>query len=260
VSVTLANLEPEAILMVFMRISGFVFAAPVFGSRLVPVLVKVWFSLVFAVALVPVVGLGSELPSFASPAYFILAAREVLLGLLIGFISTFFIYGVEFAGHVLGLQMGFAASTLFDPLSSTEVSVIGRFQGLLAITLFLGMNGHHVLLSSLASSYRVMAPSISGLAASGMNEFICATANVFSVAVRISIPVLSAIVMVEVGLALLAKTVPQMNIFVVGFPLKIAVGLTVLGFSIPYFAYILAKTILGTNADLRSVLGAIAGG
>ena len=68
------------------------------------------------------------------------------------------------------------------------------------------------------------------------------------VAVRISIPVLSALFMVEVGLALLAKTVPQMNIFVVGFPLKIAVGLTVLGFSIPYFAYILAKAILGAAA------------
>jgi len=258
--VTLTNLEPEVLLMVFMRISGFVFAAPVFGSRLVPVLVKVWFSLFFAFALVPIVSLEGGLPSFGSPAYFILAAREVLLGLLIGFISTFFVYGVEFAGHVLGLQMGFAASTLFDPFSNTEVSVIGRFQGLLAITLFLGMNGHHILLSSLAASYQILAPSAKSLAASGAKELIYATSNVFMVAVRISIPVLSALFMVEVGLALLAKTVPQMNIFVVGFPLKIAVGLTVLGFSIPYFAYILAKTILGTNADLRSVLGAMAGG
>ena len=257
---TLARLEPEMLLMVFMRISGFVFTAPVFGSRLVPVLVKVWFSVFIAFALIPIVGLEGGLPSFGSPTYFILAAREVLLGLLIGFISTFFIYGVEFAGHVLGLQMGFAASTLFDPFSNTEVSVVGRFQGLLAITLFIGMNGHHTLLSSLAASYQILAPSAEGLAASGGAELIRATANVFTVAVRISIPVLSALFMVEVGLALLAKTVPQMNIFVVGFPLKIAVGLTVLGFSIPYFAYILARAILGTNADLRSVLGAVSGG
>jgi flagellar biosynthetic protein FliR len=156
--------------------------------------------------------------------------------------------------------MGFAASTLFDPFSKTQVSVIGRFQGLLAIMLFLAMNGHHVLLSSLGASYQILAPSAKGLAASGGKELIYATSNVFTVAVRISIPVLSALFMVEVGLALLAKTVPQMNIFVVGFPLKIAVGLTVLGISIPYFAYILAKAILGTNADMRSVLGAVAGG
>jgi flagellar biosynthetic protein FliR len=258
--VTLAGFEPEMLLMVFMRISGFVFVAPVFGSRLVPALVRVWFSLFFALALVPVVGIEGGLPAFGSPAYFILAAREVLIGLLIGFVSTFFVHGVEFAGHMLGLQMGFAASTLFDPFSSNEVSVIGRFQGLLAVTLFLGMNGHHVLLSSLAASYRILAPSARSLAASGGKELILATANIFAVAVRISIPVLSALLMVEVGLALLAKTVPQMNIFVVGFPLKIAVGLTVLGVSIPYFAYILAKAVLGTNTDLRSVLGAVAGG
>jgi flagellar biosynthetic protein FliR len=257
---TLTSIEPEALLMVFMRISGFVFAAPVFGSRLVPVPVKVWFSVLFAFALVPMMGLEGGLPPFASPAYFILAAREVLLGLLIGFISTFFLHGVEFAGHILGLQMGFAASTLFDPFSNNEVSVIGRFQGLLAIVLFLGMNGHHVLLSSLAASYRLLAPSSTGLAATGGKELIYATANIFTVAVRISIPVLSALFMVEVGLALLAKTVPQMNIFVVGFPLKISVGLAVLGFSIPYFAYMLSKAIMGTNADLRSVLGAVAGG
>jgi len=257
---TLTSLEPEVLLMVFMRISGFVFAAPVFGSRLVPVVVKVWFALLFALALVPIVGSSAGLPSFGSPAYFILAGREVLLGLLIGFVSTFFVHGVEFAGHMLGLQMGFAASTLFDPFSNNEVSVIGRFQGLLAIVLFLSMNGHHLLLSSLAASYRILAPSAKSLASSGGKELIYATASVFTVAVRISIPVLSALFMVEVGLALLAKTVPQMNIFVVGFPLKIAVGLTVLGFSIPYFAYILAKAIMGTNVDLRSVLGAVAGG
>jgi flagellar biosynthetic protein FliR len=257
---TLVGLEPEALLMVFMRVSGFVFAAPVFGSRLVPAPVKVWFSVILAFALVPVLGLEGGLPSFASPAYFILAAREVLLGLMIGFISTFFVHGVEFAGHMLGLQMGFAASTLFDPFSNNEVSVVGSFQGLLAIVLFLGMNGHHVLLSSFAASYRILAPSANALAAAGGKELIYATANIFTVAVRISIPVLSALFMVEVGLALLAKTVPQMNIFVVGFPLKIAVGLTVLGFSIPYFAYILAKAVMGNNADLGSVLGALAGG
>jgi flagellar biosynthetic protein FliR len=258
--VTVLSFEPEALLMVFMRISGFVFSAPVFGSKLVPTLIKVWFALFFALALVPVVGFDGGLPSFASPAYFILAAREVLLGLLIGFVSTFFVHGVEFAGHMVGLQMGFAASSLFDPFSNNEVSVIGRFQGLLAIVLFLAMNGHHVLLSSFAASYDLVTPSIAALAASGAQELVYATAGVFTVAVRISIPVLGAMFMVEVGLALLAKTVPQMNIFVVGFPLKIAVGLTVLGFSLPYFTYILAKAIAGNNAELRSVLGALVGG
>lgn len=257
---SISNFDPELLLICFLRISGFIFTAPVFGSRLIPGLVKVWFSVLLAFALMPIVANGPGLPAFGSAAYFILAGREVLLGILMGFICTFFVHAVEFAGHVLGLQMGFAASTLFDPFSRTEVSVIGRFQGLVAIVLFLVMNGHHVLLSTFASSYVIVPPAAKAFAAGGADQLISATAGIFTVAVRVAIPVLSALFMVEVGLAMLAKTVPQMNIFVVGFPLKIAVGLAVLAYSIPYFTYVLARAVSGTNAELRSILGVLGGG
>jgi flagellar biosynthetic protein FliR len=256
---SITTLEPELLLMTFMRVSGFIFTAPVFGSQLVPKVIKVWASVLFALALVPMVDF-SGLPAMGSLAYFVLAAREVLIGILIGFICNFFLHGVEFAGHVLGLQMGFAASTLFDPLSRNDVSVIGRFKGLLAIVLFLAMNGHHVMLSSFSSSYAVVPPSITRLGEGGGAELITATSHIFVVAVRVAIPTLSAIFMVQIGIAMLAKTMPQMNIFIVGFPLKIAVGLTVLGLSLPYFGYMLRHALAGTNANLRSVLGALSGG
>ncbi len=255
----LLSIKPELLMLCLMRVSGFVFVAPVFGSQFLPKVAKFWFSLLLAIALMPLVG-GSALPRFASFAYLILAVREVLIGLMIGFVCNFFLHSVEFAGHVVGLQMGFASSTLFDPVSRSDVSVIGRFQGLLAIVLFLVMNGHHVLLRSFRASYSIVPPSTSGLAGEGAHQLILATAGIFVVAVKVAMPILSAIFMVQVGLALLAKTVPQMNVFVVGFPLKISVGLAVLGFSMPYFTYMLAKAILGTNASLRSVLTAIGGG
>lgn len=256
----LATLKPELLLLCLMRVGGFVFVAPVFGSQFLPKVVRLWFSLLLAFALMPVIGKEVELPAFASFAYLLLAAREVLIGLMIGFVCNFFLHGVEFAGHVVGLQMGFASSTLFDPVSRSDVSVVGRFQGLLAIVLFLAMNGHHILLSSFRASYSIVPPAGGALGGGGAHELILATAGIFTVAVRVAMPVLSAIFMVEVGLALLAKTVPQMNIFVVGFPLKISVGLALLGISMPYFGYVLAKAILSTNASLRSVLNAIGGG
>jgi flagellar biosynthetic protein FliR len=256
---TISNLEPELLLMTFMRVSGFIFTAPVFGSQFIPRVVKVWMAVLIALALTPMVDF-SNLPPIGSLAYFVLAGREVLIGILIGFICNFFLHGVEFAGHILGLQMGFAASTLFDPLSRNDVSVVGRFKGLLAITLFLVMNGHHIILASFSSSYHAVAPSAWKLGPGGAAELITATAHIFVVAVRVAIPTLSAIFMVQIGIAMLAKTMPQMNIFVVGFPLKIAVGLTVLGLTMPYFGYMLRKAIAGTNADLRSVLGALGGG
>lgn len=257
---SIASFDPELLLICFLRVSGFIFTAPVFGTKLIPSLVKIWFSVLLAFALMPLAAAALDLPPFGSPAYFIIAGREVLIGILMGFVCTFFVHAVEFAGHVLGLQMGFAASTLFDPMSRSEVSVIGRFQGLVAVVLFLVMNGHHVLLSSFASSFSILPPSMSSFAAAAGDQLINATSGIFIVAVRVAIPVVSALFMVEVGLALLSKTVPQMNIFVVGFPLKIAVGLTVLAISVPYFTYVLTRAIAGTNTDLRSLISILSGG
>jgi flagellar biosynthetic protein FliR len=256
----IATLDPGVLLVSFLRVSGFMFTTPVFGSKLVPTMIRVWLALLVAVLLMPSLRAVGELPAIGSGAFMIVAAREVLLGLLIGFVSSFFLYGVEFAGHVVGLQMGFGTSTLFDPVTETEVSVLGTLKGMLAVTLFLVVNGHHEVLSTFASSYRVIPPGGSGLAAAGIGGMVAATASIFNVAVRVSIPMLSALLMAEVGIALLAKTVPQMNIFVVGFPVKVMLGLAVFGLSVPYVGAVIVKTINATNFDLRMILSALGGG
>jgi flagellar biosynthetic protein FliR len=256
----IATLDLGTLLVGFLRVSGFMFTTPVFGSKLVPTMIRVWLALLVAVVLMPALRTAGELPVITSGAFMIVAVREVLLGLLIGFVSSFFIYGVEFAGHVVGLQMGFGTSTLFDPLTEAEVSVLGTFKGMLAVTLFLVTNGHHEVLSTFVSSYRMIPAGGSGLAAAGIGGMVAATASIFSVAVRVSIPILSALLMAEVGLALLAKTVPQMNIFVVGFPVKVMLGLAVFGFSVPYISMVIIKAIHATNFDLGMILSALGGG
>lgn len=255
----LTRLDPQMLLLSFMRVSGFIFTAPIFGSRMVPVALKVWFSVLFAFALMPMIKIDG-LPAFGSGGYFVLAAREVLLGLLIGFICNFFVYGVEFAGHMIGFQMGFGASTAFDPMSEVQASVVGRFQGLLALTLFLVMNGHHILLSSFVSSYRLVPPTLAGFAGRAGTELVAATASVFTIAVRVSIPALVALFIAHIAIAMLAKTIRTMNVFTIGFPVKIALGLMIIGFSMPYFAYVLSKAIAGTNTDIARLLHALSGG
>jgi flagellar biosynthetic protein FliR len=254
------RLNPELMLLSFMRVSGFVFTAPIFGSRMIPTLIKVWFSVFFAFALMPMITFHAPLPSFASGGYLVLAAREVILGILMGLVSSFFIYGVEFAGHLAGFQMGFMASTAFDPVSSIQASVTGRFQGMLALTLFLVMNGHHMLISSFASSYRVVPPAIAGFAGRAGTELVNASMTVFSVALKISVPILIALFIAHLAIAMLGKTMRSMNVFTIGFPVKIALGLTIIGLSMPYFAFVISKAIAATNSDLARVLHAISGG
>lgn len=256
----LVRLEPELLLLSFMRVSGFVFTAPIFGSKVIPSVIKVWFSVLFAFAVMPMINLGGALPPFGGSGYFILAAREVLIGILIGFVCNFFIYGAEFAGHMVGFQMGFGASTIYDPISEVQASVTGRFQGLLALTLFLVMNGHHILVSSFVSSYRLVPPMLAGLAGKAGNQLIAASTSVFTVAIRVSIPTLVALFIAHIAIAMLAKTIRTMNVFTIGFPVKIVLGLTVIGLSMPYFAFVVSKAIAGTNSDLARILHALSGG
>jgi len=236
----LATFDPGVLFLGFLRVSGFMFTTPVFGSPMVPTTIRVWLALLVAVVLMPAVGAAGQLPAIASGAFVIVAAREVLLGLLIGFVSSFFVYGVEFAGHTVGLQMGFGTSTLFDPVTQTEVSVLGTFKGMMAVTLFLVINGHNEVLSTFAASYRAIPPGGSGLAAAGIGGMVAASASIFDVAIRVSIPMLFALLMAEVGIAILAKTV--------------------FGLSVPYVAAVMTKAIHATNFDLRGILSALGGG
>jgi flagellar biosynthetic protein FliR len=254
------NIDPGQLFMAFMRVSGFVFAAPVLGSPMIPRLVKVWYSLLIAMVMVPAVKSATNLPPLETVTFFVLAGREVMLGILMGMICSLFIHGVEFGGHLVGLQMGFAASTLFDPLSRTQAAVIGRFQGLLALTLFLILNGHHAMLQSLAVSYRVIPPSLSGFNAGAGRDLIALSGSVFTIAVRTAIPALIAMLLTQIGVGMLAKTMPQMNVFVIGFPVKIALGLFIIGVSMPYFTYVLTRSISQTEIGLDGLLRTLGGG
>lgn len=256
----LTNLDPGQIFMAFMRVSGFVFAAPVLGSPVIPRLIKVWYSLLIALIMVPVVSSIGAVPPAETASFFVLAGREVMLGILMGMICSLFLHGVEFGGHLVGLQMGFAASTLFDPLSKNQVAVIGRFQGLLALVLFLILNGHHSMLQSLALSYKAVPPSLSGFGPRAGKDLIALGGTVFTIAIRTAIPALIALLLAQIGVGLLAKTLPQMNVFVIGFPVKIALGLFVIGITMPYFAYVLSKSINEADTGLHNLLRAIAGG
>ncbi len=254
------ELDPGQIFLAFMRVSGFVFAAPVLGSPVIPRLIKVWYSLLIAMIMVPMMSAHAVVPPLETAGFFVLAGREVMLGILMGVICSLFIHGVEFGGHLVGLQMGFAASSLFDPLSRNQAAIVGRFQAMLALVLFLILNGHHTMLQSLALSYKAVPPSLAGFGPQAGKELIALSGTVFTIAVRMAIPALVALLLAQIGVGLLAKTMPQMNVFVIGFPVKIALGLFIIGVTMPYFTYVLTRSINDTGVGLNNLLRSIAGG
>jgi len=224
-------------LLVFTRISGIFTAAPVFGSRNIPVMAKVGLGLSVSALIMPVVFSAKvNIPSNLLQ-YIAAVISEYLLGLVYGFASWLIFSAVQMAGALLDTQIGFGIVNVVDPQYGQQIPLIGNFQYLLSLVLFLAINGHHVLLAGICTSFKTLPVASVFFPQSIVPFFVNLLTGVFSVAVQIAMPVLAALFMTDVALGILARVMPQLNIFVVGLPVKIVVGLVILMFAVPVFSY-----------------------
>lgn len=244
-------------LVVFVRISGIFIVTPIFGSRNVPVYVKAGLALAISMILFPLIFQSNvHLPDHIFP-YAIMLAGELMVGWIIGFASSLVFSAVHMAGQLLDTQVGFGIVNILDPQSGQQVPLIGNFKYILALLVFLVTNSHHLLLAALFSSFKII--PVSGVVFnSSVTEIIVDMVwGIFSIALKISLPVLIAIVLTDVALGILARTMPQMNIFVVGVPGKIIVGIFVLSLALPFYILFLEVAFNGMYHDIYRILASL---
>lgn len=252
--VDVAMVEVQTYLLVLARIGGMFGFAPIFGSYNVPLQVKAGISAVIAFVIFPLVSApAGGYPGEIVP-YAVCIGREILVGAIIGYVGSLLLVAVQLAGQLVDIQIGFGLVNVVDPVANRQVTVIGQFQYLLAVLLLLVFNGHHLLLAGLVESYGVV--PIAGFALTsrpqvGVVRLFCNTA---AVAFKIAAPVTCTLLLADVAMAVLARTVPQVNIFIVGFPMKIGVGLLTLAVAIPVFAIILQGSLSGLGRDILALL------
>lgn len=248
----------EVFLLSLFRSAGIMAVAPIFSHKTFPIQIKFGFALLISILIFPFAN--SE--SFASPEglwqLLGVGVTEFLLGALIGFMFYLLFVSVQFAGGIIGFQVGFAIVNVIDPTTSQNISIIGQFQFLLATLLFLLMNGHHMILSGMVDSFRLVPLGTVKLQFAGVEEMARLTAGVFILAVKIASPVMLALLLTDTSLGIIARTVPQMNIFIVGFPLKIGIGLFVVGLTIPVFAHVFQSELVKLQDNLSHLIVAIA--
>ena len=177
-------------------------------------------------------------------------AKELIAGLFIGFAFLLIFLGVQMGGSLVGLQIGFGLVSVFDPQSQEQTSVIGELQFLLAMLFFLAINGHHILISSIFQSFKIIPPGAIGFSSLAAEKMVSMMAMSFVIAIKIAAPLMVTLFLTDVALGIIARTMPQMNVFIVGFPLKIGVGLVMLVFSLPLFSLILEKLIMNLDLDV----------
>jgi len=173
-----------------------------------------------------------------TPALMITAlVMELLVGITIGFVIYILFAAVQLAGQLLDMQMGFGMVNVLDPQSGMQVPLMGNFIYLIALMVYLLMNGHHYLLSALVQSYQTVPVLGMHVNEGFMSLLIGVTLDMFIIAIKISAPVVMALLLTDVSMGFIARTVPQMNVFIVGLPLKIIVGLVVLISVLPVYLW-----------------------
>ncbi|MBI2874491.1 MAG: flagellar biosynthetic protein FliR [Firmicutes bacterium] len=265
-------------LLVLARSGGLAATAPFLGARLVPWQVRALFALALTVLFAPLVNGPDPALSFpdqgpgtgaaggpggaegavgtisALPAL-MESAREVLKGALIGFGAALVISTAQMAGSLLDVEMGFGMVNVVDPTLETQAPLVGNFQHLLALIIFLLVDGHHLLLRALWESFRLFPPGTAILPEQSAAGVLLLTAAMFSLALQLAAPVLATMFLTTVALGLLARTVPQMNVFFVGLPLKAGLGILLLVFTLPIYW----KAMSDLSRDLLRHLGVLMG-
>ena len=227
------------------------------GYRTLPVAIKIAFALLMSLLLSSTLDSG-VLPAVDSEWHLLgLAMREIIVGLLIGFFFQLIFMAIHSAGALVGYQIGFAMVSMFDPNSSQRVSIIGQFWFLFATLIFLAIDGHHILIQAFVDSYKIL-PIGQVSFNNGIATVVAkATAYVFVLALKIAAPVLMTLFLTDVALGTVAKMMPTMNVFFVGFPIKIGAGLIVLAMSLPIAAYVLERGMNFVNDELQQMYFAI---
>ena len=251
---TLMLSQAGLFLLIFVRISGIFMMMPIFSSHNVPGRVKAGFALIITYILFPLlVSNTAVLPDHFLPFLFVVT-DELIVGLILGFVSSLIFSAIQMAGQLLDMQIGFGIINMIDPLSGQQAPLIGNFKYILALIIFLATNGHHVLLSAVFASFKLI--PVTGVVMNvAVTKFIVdIIGDMFILALKISLPVIVSLLLTDVALGILARTMPQMNIFVVGVPGKIIVGLFVLSIALPFYIFFLEMAFDGMYKNIFSLL------
>jgi flagellar biosynthetic protein FliR len=250
-------LQMEQFILVAIRVGCILLFMPIWDSRIIPVQIKVYSLLVIALALTPVVA--GSLPPFPSTwlGAMGLVLREVLLGLSLGLVVRFIFAAVQMAGDLLGIQMGFGMVNLIDPNSGVRTTVMGDILLMVATVLFLTVDGHHLLLVVLARSFGEVPVGGPGLLPGSLFSILVPMGSLmYQLAVKLVAPILLVLFLTQVGMGLVARTVPQVQVMVVAFPLTIALGLIFLSLTLMLIGPYIVGQFSGFQSSLTQVLRA----
>jgi len=241
-------------LLTLFRVSLVVFVLPFFGGEATPTAAKVALCMVLTLTIWPQL----SFPGTLFPAHpfgiLVMLLGELLLGLTLNLMVTFIFAAVQTGGQLVGFQMGFSMVNVMDPETGASEAVTSHFLYMIALLTFLSLNGHLLLLKAVFESFKIIPPGGFFTTSALTTDVLKFSSEMFTLAIRISAPVVVALFLVDLALALISRAAPQMNILMLGFPLKITVGFLFLGLLFTLIAMYMKDFLIDLGPLLERVM------
>lgn len=231
----------QGFLICLARVGSMFGATPVFNGAQVPPQMRIGITVLFSLLVFPVAEQFLPQQGFTVVELSLLLAQEVILGLLVGFLAQLVFMAAEFSGSLIGYQMGFAAANVFDPTTQRQVALISQFQGVFAILLFLALDIHHLFLEAIVSSFEMLPPGTLNLSGGAIPMIMELANHSLILSIRLVAPLLVLLILSNLTLGIMARVFPQLNVFLLSFPLNIGVSFIVMGFTLGAFATMLSQ-------------------
>ncbi len=244
--------EAEKFILVFFRVLSMLWLLPLFESQSISAGYKAGLSLIIAFLLYGPI----PAPDLQGDAYLLLLliGKEVLIGLSIGFFVRLLFAMVTAAGEVVSMQTGLSLARTMNPTLGTSVTVIEQFQSLLAVMIFFAIDGHHAVLKGLAVSLKDVPPGSVALRPVLFQHMVVSCGRLFAASLRICAPIVVTLFLVDLSLGILARMIPQVNVFIEGASIKILVALTVFTISLNLIVPVIGTLFRGMDTEILRII------
>lgn len=249
----------NAFLWPFFRILALMGTAPLLGESTIPLRVKVGFAVVVTIAVAPTLGPMPDIPT-GSFAGLWLGVQQVFIGLALGLVMRIVFAAVQTAGEFIGLQMGLSFASFFDPATGANTAVLSRMMNVMAMLLFLALNGHVLMLAGIIRSFDVLPIQVGSLDTNGWGVLFEWSSEVMVSGMLLALPLIIVLLTINLALGILNRTAQQLSVFAVGFPISLMTGLVLLAVVLPQTAPFLSRFFQEGYSTMAKLAQALAGG
>ncbi|MBU3159026.1 fused FliR family export protein/FlhB family type III secretion system protein [Clostridium frigoris] len=220
-------------IMVLLRISAFFMSLPIFFPKSAPAMLKVGFCIVFTYIIMPGINYQNVNLITNNATLIIFCVSEVVTGLMLGYLTKFCFYSAQMAGQLMDFQIGFSMMSMFDPISNDNVTLLGNLLYWVSMVMFFVVDGHHMLIRAIIDSFNNVEIGKFILSQQTAMMMVKVFIEFFTLGLKIAIPVILIIIITDLSIGLVSRTVPQLNVMILGMPIKIVIGLACFSLVLP---------------------------